>query len=104
MRNPSGLSDPSIDATRRFVRVRHLRDDGFVEFDFAIGDPELYAELILPRPAFEAFARMPGTEVMSERVAREVAQREEAYLYGHHLRTPSDDPNDIPLETARSST
>jgi len=46
MRNSSGLSDPSIDARRRFVRVRHLRDDGFVEFDFATGDPEFYAMLI----------------------------------------------------------
>ena len=28
---------------------------GFIEFDFAIGDPDLTVELILPEPAFEEF-------------------------------------------------
>lgn len=44
----------TVDVMRRYVRVTH--DDGvFVEFDFAIGWPELYVELVLPRPAFEDF-------------------------------------------------
>lgn len=38
-----------------FVRVRARRSDGFVEFDFAIGEPGLTVELILPTAAFEEF-------------------------------------------------
>lgn len=40
---------------RKFVRVQSVRGDGLVSFDFAIGWPELSVELMLPRPAFEAF-------------------------------------------------
>lgn len=39
----------------KFVRVRRMRDDGFVEFDFSIADPALYVELILPTTAFNEF-------------------------------------------------
>lgn len=45
----------SIDVSRKFVRVIERRSDGLVEFEFAIGEPELCAELLLPAPAFEAF-------------------------------------------------
>ena len=40
-----------------FVRLRKVRDDGFVEFDFAIGEPDLSVELILPSAAFHEFCR-----------------------------------------------
>ena len=40
-----------------FVRLRKVRGDGFVEFDFAIGEPELSVELILPAAAFHEFCR-----------------------------------------------
>lgn len=45
----------SFDPTRKFVRVTELRPDGFVEFDFAIGEPELFVEMILPAAAFDEF-------------------------------------------------
>ncbi|WP_230976802.1 phenol hydroxylase subunit [Pseudothauera rhizosphaerae] len=41
--------------SRRYVRVTGNRPGGFIEFDFAIGDPELFVELILPQNAFEEF-------------------------------------------------
>lgn len=44
-----------FDATRRYVRVCQQRADGFVEFEFAIGDPELAVELMLPEAAFHEF-------------------------------------------------
>lgn len=46
---------PSFDPTRKFVRVTELRPDGFVEFDFALGEPELFVEMILPAEAFDEF-------------------------------------------------
>lgn len=49
---------PSVtrfDATRRYVRVCERRPDGFIEFEFAIGDPALCVELMLPEAAFHEF-------------------------------------------------
>ena len=48
---------PAFDPTVRFVRQRRVRADGFVEFDFAIGEPDLLVELILPVVAFHEFCR-----------------------------------------------
>jgi phenol hydroxylase P0 protein len=45
----------SFDASRRYVRVCAHRPDGFVEFEFAIGDPVLCVELMLPEAAFHEF-------------------------------------------------
>jgi len=46
---------PAIDLNRKFVRLIERRPDGFVEFEFAIGDPELYAEMLLPAEAYTSF-------------------------------------------------
>lgn len=45
----------AIDTDRRFVRVRALRPDGFVEFEFALGEPGLFVELVLRPEAFDEF-------------------------------------------------
>ena len=81
----------SFNPARRFIRVRNQRDDGFVEFDFAIGDAELSVELILPRAAFEAFAGLPGTERMNEDAAARAFRRQQSYLYG----TPDGAPESL---------
>ena len=52
--------------TTKFHPIKALSEydgsagDGFVEFDFAIGDPARYVELILPEPAFQEFAKQHG--------------------------------------------
>ena len=51
---PAGVD---FDTTRRFVRLTRERPDGFVEFDFAVGEPELFVEMVLTRPAYEEFRR-----------------------------------------------
>lgn len=45
---------PPLDTTRRYVRVRG-QCHGLVEFDFAIGEPELFVELLLSPEAFAEF-------------------------------------------------
>jgi phenol hydroxylase P0 protein len=47
----------SFDEMPRYIRVRSGPEDRFVEFDFAIGYPELFVELVLPWEAFEIFCR-----------------------------------------------
>lgn len=48
---------PPFDPARRYVRLTQVRSDGFVEFEFAIGDPDLAVDLILPADAYRNFCR-----------------------------------------------
>ena len=57
---------PVLDLQRRFVRVTERLPNGFVAFDFALGDPEIYAELRLPAGAFEEFCRSNAVEFLPE--------------------------------------
>ncbi|MDE3009360.1 MAG: phenol 2-monooxygenase [Pseudomonadota bacterium] len=57
---------PVLDLSRRFVRVTARRSDGFIAFDFALGEPELFAELLLPAAAFEEFCRTQAVEFLPE--------------------------------------
>ncbi|MDO8347031.1 MAG: phenol hydroxylase subunit [Rugosibacter sp.] len=50
-----GIADGGFDLTRKFVRVTERHPDGFVAFDFAIGYPEIFVELMLPIEAFDEF-------------------------------------------------
>lgn len=45
----------TFDPTRRYVRICERRPDGFIEFEFAIGDPAMCVELMLPEAAFHEF-------------------------------------------------
>jgi phenol/toluene 2-monooxygenase (NADH) P0/A0 len=51
------VAPPGFDPARRYVRLLQMRPDGFVEFEFAVGEPELTVELILPAAAYRAFCR-----------------------------------------------
>jgi len=48
-------SSPSFEQLVKYVRVRSDEGARFVEFDFAIGDPSLFVELVMPQKAFEHF-------------------------------------------------
>lgn len=58
---------PSMDTTRRFVRLSGERPNGFVEFEFAIGEPEIFVEMILPRLAFAEFCTANRVEILPPR-------------------------------------
>lgn len=47
----------SDDARERYVRFQRIDERGFVEFGFAVGSPELMADLILPLDAYHQFCR-----------------------------------------------
>ena len=74
---------------KRYVRVRRVEKDKFVEFDFAIGDPSLYVELILPPEAFEQFCHHNRVEMMSDDQAQAVDQDMEKWRYGFDLLNPA---------------
>ncbi len=49
------MATATFDPERKFVRVIEQHANGLVEFEFAVGEPELCAELVLPQAAFSAF-------------------------------------------------
>lgn len=69
-KQPSTAPQAAFDPTRKFVRVCAERADGFVEFEFAIGEPALCVELMLPAAAFAAFCR-DNEVVMLDRIEGE---------------------------------
>jgi phenol hydroxylase P0 protein len=48
---------PVFDPAVRYVRIVNQRADGMVEFEFAVGEPELFVEMVMPRAEFEQFCR-----------------------------------------------
>jgi len=47
--------DESFDVKKCFVRITGVRNNKIIEFDFAIGEPEMYVELALPFEAYQEF-------------------------------------------------
>lgn len=76
MRNPAPRIDRRASASALtgqpcFVRVTGTRDAQFVEFEFAIGDPELAVELVMRFEQFRAFcATHEVTHLSAEEGAR----------------------------------
>lgn len=59
---PSPILDapPKVDPDYKAVRVTEMRDDGFVEFDFIVGDPDIFAEMLLTEEDFVTFCQEQG--------------------------------------------
>lgn len=51
------LPASSEDLSRRSIRVLNRRENGFVEFEFSIGWPELALELVLSEKDFLGFCK-----------------------------------------------
>ena len=66
------------------VRVRTERTDGFIEFDFSLGDPDLWVELILPRPAFEAFCAAQRARSLGAAEGARIDAEQAKWRYGRH--------------------
>ncbi len=56
----------TCDITRKFVRIKQLRTDGLVCFEFAIGWPELFVDLMLPRVAFDDFCVRQKVQLLND--------------------------------------
>lgn len=53
-----------LDISRRFVRVTGEHKNGFVEFDYAVGEPEVFVELVLPIEAFDDFCEINHVKLL----------------------------------------
>ena len=65
-----------------FVRVTERLSNGCVAFDFAIGSPDLFVELILPEPAFEQFCVTNKATHMTPEQSAVVEQEMLKWRYG----------------------
>ncbi|MBA4501486.1 phenol hydroxylase subunit [Marinobacterium marinum] len=72
----------NFDRLMKYIRVRSEPDARFVEFDFAIGDPSLFVELVMPQGAFAAFCAANDVVSMTEAQMRDVDADMEKWRYG----------------------
>jgi phenol hydroxylase P0 protein len=63
---PTAADARVCDVTRKYVRVRQVRADGLVCFEFAIGWPELFVDLMLPRAAFDDFCERQHVQLLND--------------------------------------
>ena len=66
----------------KYIRVRSPENARFVEFDFAIGDPSLFVELIMPPAVFESFCRTNQVVEMTEEQMQLVDAELDKWRYG----------------------
>ncbi|MBA4286060.1 MAG: phenol hydroxylase [Xanthomonadaceae bacterium] len=72
----------ALGAQQRYVRLREHRDDGFVIFDFAIGDPQLSCELIMPLVAYQEFCASNHVVHLDDAQGRQIDREALKWRYG----------------------
>lgn len=50
----------SFDTRKRYVRIREEHANGMVEFEFAVGEPGLFVEMVMPKAQFDDFCAQQG--------------------------------------------
>lgn len=51
---------PTFNPQLKFVRIIETHANGLVEFEFAVGEPGLFVELLMAQAAFDEFCAMHG--------------------------------------------
>lgn len=81
----SGDQDSSgFEQLTKYVRVRSSEGARFVEFDFAIGEPSLFVELIMPKGAFEHFCQVNNVTHMTDEQMAAVDAEMDKWRYGEN--------------------
>lgn len=73
-------ADPSKQT--RYVRVTGVRQNQFVEFDFSIGDPSIFVELILPFHQFNLFCKTHNAQELTPEQKTQVDLESLKWRYG----------------------
>lgn len=66
----------------KYVSVKRVIDNKFVEFNFAIGDPTLFVELILPVAAYAEFCQANDVIEMSAEQCQLLESEAARWRYG----------------------
>lgn len=70
------------DPRTRYVRFHRLAENGFVEFSFGVGSPELMAELIMPLPAYREFCRVNRVVYLTREQEEALDHEQAKWRYG----------------------
>ena len=70
------------DQLTKYIRITGDRHAKFVEFDFAIYDPTLFVELILPQQAFQHFCKINHVVEMTDAQQAWNDAQEDKWRYG----------------------
>ena len=57
---PTPASPAAWDVAQRFIRIVQEHDNGMVEFEFAVGEPGLFVEMVMPAAEFRQFCQDQG--------------------------------------------
>jgi phenol hydroxylase P0 protein len=77
-------------ALTRFVRVTNPDHRGFVEFNFSIGDPAIYLEMILDQRAFENFCKEQNAVFLTAQQAKAVDRLDARWQFGETEISPEE--------------
>ncbi|HJV50047.1 MAG TPA: phenol hydroxylase subunit [Noviherbaspirillum sp.] len=81
------MADSQFDVTRRFVRVLRSLPNGLIEFEFAIGDPDVAAELVMPKAAFDEFCRANQVEFLADQAPADAQAADADFQWRMHNAT-----------------
>jgi phenol hydroxylase P0 protein len=70
------------DTARRFVRLNRVNAQGFVEFSFGIGSPDLMVELILDPMAYREFCEANQAIELTDGEIRAIEEEQTKWRYG----------------------
>lgn len=62
------MDGDALSGLRKYVCVRDRHPNGLIEFLFAIGDPDLSVELVMPSAAFDDFCATNNVTFVDELV------------------------------------
>ena len=70
------------DPRARYVRFHRLTENGFVEFAFGVGSPELMAELVMPLAAYREFCRVNRVVYLTREQEQAMDHEQAKWRYG----------------------
>ncbi len=85
----SGAPVQRVNEQTRYVRVTGVTRGGFIEFQFAIGDPSLYLAMILPPHAYAEFCLTQRAVTLSGAQAHRVDAEQRKWVGGDERETDS---------------
>ncbi|WP_428542773.1 phenol hydroxylase subunit [Profundibacter sp.] len=74
--------DKTFSPDNRYVRITGIRNNHLIEFDFSIGEPEMYIELVLPFEAFQTFCAHNKVQYLTPEEAERVDYDRLKWRYG----------------------
>ncbi len=69
---------------KKFVRIIQTHANGLVEFEFAVGEPELFVELLMAQAAFDEFCVMHGVTPSQGRLPAAQNSAEQEWNWSLH--------------------